>query len=75
MRSNRRVASGKHPALFHISEVVLYAMSVIVFETPMASVQELFFSYPLLLDELPFTMIAGDERFRFAYSRVNPLSG
>jgi len=37
-------------------------MSIIVFETPMGSVQELFFSYPVLLDELPFTMITTSTR-------------
>jgi hypothetical protein len=51
-----------YPALFPISEVVLYTMSIIVFETPMGSVQELFFSYPVLLDELPFTMITTSTR-------------
>jgi len=32
----------------------MYTMSIIVFEAPMSSLRDLFFSYPLLQDEVPF---------------------
>jgi hypothetical protein len=50
MRSSRRVASGIHPALFHISEAPLYTMSIVVFEAPMLEMLQDFLTKELVLD-------------------------